>query len=539
MRGVANSPSYLPGPSPGLRPPSPDGRGIWAILLAFVIAGFVFLVPGYIRPDSIAVFAYLRSAVFDRDFAFFNEWASAGLLRGDVTLVSEVTPTGALANHWWIGTSILSLPTFAAAKPFAPGDGFSGLFALTLAWTNVAFAAITMLLALRMIPRHRLPAIGAVVIGTPFFWYTFRMPLGTHIAGALCVALVVFALEKDDDGLLLGLAAGLAIATRLQHVMLLPAILFACGRRPLRFYAKAIAGGALPLVAQAIAWNAIYGSPLGPLTSGGALEGTTWSPFHNFALFTVLFSSYHGLLSWSPVVAIAIAGWLVKRDKLAITFLLMFAGEWLANAAFDRYFWGGLSFGGRRFVDLAVPFAIGIAWFADRFGARVTAALAATASLWSMLLMMAAAGERLSLARYVSPAELIHEALSPHTFALRSPITSGELFLQSLAALVIVFMIGMIVYALRRSRVAAIVYMVAIVIGVAFVASRTRERARASAQRFHIDVTASRRYGPLVDQRGLLEDEIAWLRANGDEARARGTEAEVREIDRLLAAMAR
>ena len=186
-----------------------------------------------------------------------------------------------------------------------------------------------------------------------------------------------------------------------------------------------------------------------------------------------------------------------------------------------------------------MPFAIGISWFADRLGARITAALAAVASFWSILLMIAAASGTLSLARYVSPAGLIRAALAPHAFALRSPITRSELFLQSLAALVIVAIVGTIVLALRHSRVAAIAYMIVIVIGVALVASRTRERAHISAQRLHIDVNASRRYGPLLDQRGLLQDEIAWSRANGDEARARTTEAEVKEIDLLLAAMGR
>lgn len=516
------------------------------IVAAFIAGGFLFLVPGYIRPDSIAVYSYVRSAVFDRDFAFFNEWASAGLLSRDVTLVSEVTPVGVLANHWWIGTSILSLPSYLAAKPFAPDDGFSGLFAVTLGWTNIAFAALTMLIAARLIPRHRTIALTAVAIGTPFFWYTFRLPLGTHIAGALCVALLLLALDRDD-GLLVGLAAGLAIATRIQHVVLLPALLFACVGRPPRFWWRAIAGGTLALLPQAIAWNAIYGSPLGPLVSGGALEGTTWSPFHNLAFGTVLFSSYHGLLTWSPVIALAIVGWLVAlrepdKRRLAIIVLLMFAGEWLANGAFDRYFWGGMGFGGRRFTDLAVPFAIGICWFADRFGARITATLAALASLWSILVMIAAANGSLPLARYVSPAEFLAAVRCPRSFALRSPIMSREIFLQSLGALVIIGIVAAIVFAITRLRFAraiAVAYMVVITIAVALIAARTRDRAYASARSLHIDVDDSRRYGPLVDQRGLLLDEIAWAHANGDDARATRTEAEVREIDRLLAAMGR
>src|SRR3981081_2388634 len=101
------------------------------IAAAHVLCGIVFLSPGYVRPDSIAIYAYLRSAVFDRDFAFFDEWASAGLIRNGLTLFSEGPPTGALANHWWIGTSILSAPPYLIARLIGgPADGFGGLYAI-------------------------------------------------------------------------------------------------------------------------------------------------------------------------------------------------------------------------------------------------------------------------------------------------------------------------------------------------------------------------------------------------------------------------
>ena len=67
-------------------------------------------------------------------------------------------------------------------------------------------------------------------------------------------------------------------------------------------------GGAIPILCQAIAWWSIYGSPFGPVTGGGNLGGTTWTPFQRVELWNVLASSYHGLFTWSPVVILAIAG---------------------------------------------------------------------------------------------------------------------------------------------------------------------------------------------------------------------------------------
>src|SRR5260370_25012556 len=158
---------------------------------AQIIAGFIFLAPGYVRPDSIAIFAYLRSPVFDRDFAFFNEWASAGLVRNGLTLFSEVTPAGALSNHWWIGTSIVSAPPYLIARWIGgPPDGFGGIYAVALAWTNVAFAMATLCIAWTFIRRDVSPKIATVAwvatsLCTPLFWQKLRLPLGTHVAGAL------------------------------------------------------------------------------------------------------------------------------------------------------------------------------------------------------------------------------------------------------------------------------------------------------------------------------------------------------------------
>jgi hypothetical protein len=519
------------------------------IAAAFVICGFFFLAPGYVRPDSIATFAYLRSAVFDLDFAFFNEWASAGLVRNGLTLFSEVTPVGALSNHWWIGTSILSAPPYVIAHWFGgPPDGFGGIYAVVLAWTNVAFAIGTMWIAWMFMRRDvsakiATVALVATAIGTPFFWQTFRSPLGTHIAGALAIGLVFVALFGErQSGLAVGLATGLAIAVRIQHFVIIPAIIIVAirQRHRMRWWLEAIAGGALPIACQAAAWWAIYGSPFGPLTRGGNLAGSTWMPFHSIALWTVLASSYHGLFTWSPVVLLSIAGWILslgsfdnRRQNVAIACLLMFIGEWIANGTFDRYFWGGMSFGARRFADLAVPFAIGIAWCASALSARLVAIAAALASLWTAALMVAAHAGTLSLARYVSAPDLMHAVFSSETWtkAASSPMHSAPLT-QSLIAIAIVGVVGLI-----ATRVTPMVAAIAMSLALAVVivcSARTPRRAIDSARRLHIDVVASRRFGPLLDQRGLLTDELAWERATGRVEEAQKTESELRAINALL-----
>ena len=502
---------------------------VW-IFAAHAIGGLLLLSTAYIRPDSVATYAYARSMVFDGDLSFFDEWAAFGMIKNGVTFFSEVTSVGALSNHWWIGTSMLAAPFYVMGLRLAD-DG--SLFA----WASVLFVAVALAIACRFIQSHKSLAIIAASLGTPLFWYTFRFPLTTHAAGALSVALIFAALFLSDSGTAAGLSAGLAIVTRLQHFVLLPAIVIVgiAQRRPKSWWLSAIGAGTLPIAAQAIAWYAVYGTPFGPVTRGANLQGVTWMPFQHIALIDVLFSSYHGLFAWSPVALIAVIGWFLapRRDRvIALACIAMFAGEWIANGTLDRYFWGGMSFGGRRFVDLAVPFALGIAWFAERIRTWLAVVIIAPLIAWSVGLMVAAHANTISLARYVRGQDLVHAVFSADTWthAMATPLHADAAW----RALLVVAIAGALLYPLRRL---AVVYSALFVAAVAICAARTP--AAAAQWRDKIDMRKSRRVGPLVDERRLLSDEVDWARAHGDQHRAETTSNEIRAIDHLLAELNR
>ncbi len=528
-----------------------------------VVLGWLFLSPGYIRPDSVAIYSYLRSSFLDRDLLFLNEWHMVGLIKGGVTQFKEVTALGTLANHWWIGTSMIAAPFYvvAALVEWARGhalDGFSGLFAAVLAWVSVAATTVTLLVGnslTRDSPRRdRIIAAAVILTGTPLFWYTFRFPLGTHASGAFVVALLTWQMFKLHDDhepsreWLIGLLAGLAVATRLQHVVLLPAIALAVfhAQRSVPALTRTAVATLLGVLPQLAAWFVIYGNPLGPLVSGANLTGVTWMPFQTNALLATLFSSYHGLFAWAPVTVFAIAGWLLRfrhsRFEPSIL-LLMFAGEWIANGLLDRYFWGGMSFGPRRFVDLAVPFLIGVVWFLRYVRLAVAVPLLTVTTGFSILLGVAAAGGSLPLERYVSGIDLFLAARAGLSGAsllsveLRSPLVSTSLALNSLIAIVIILGVVIITLSVVRTRKAAVT-----VLGLAFFCAtlsalamlgRTRAGARDELTRLRISA-ASSNVGPLLDQEKLLLDEIAYLEATGKSERAARTRAEVRLIDEAI-----
>ncbi len=481
---------------------------------AQLMLGLVLLSPVFIAPDAVATYSWLRSAVFDHDFLFFNEWAMFGLIQRGVTLFKVMTALGTLANHWGIGTSLVAAPFYLVIRVAAwlygvpaQAEGLFGIYGLGLAWITVAFGAVILLLLRRMIQREGgtsteiWVALAGLWLGTPLFYYQYRLPLGTHLFGALWIALVCWVLQRHDEEnprlAAAGFALGLGIATRLQHVVLIPAIIWWLWRRRvrprdwLRFAAAMMPG----LVCQWIAWQIVYGSPAGPVIGGANPAGPTWAAFDQLAFGRVLFSSFHGLLPWSPVLALAIAGWVwrIRRgSRLAEMLALMFLMELIANSTFDRYWWGGSGFGGRRFVDLAVPFGMGIFWFLSAIRKRVALPLVGTSVLWSAGLMVSAATGRLGLASDVAPAELIRAAFEGLTFrGVTTRTLNGPLFhpqavpaaLISLGCVVAVLLVLFLAARVDLVRIGTI-WLTLCGVGMLLIAASTRSKAAGEIARF-------------------------------------------------------
>ena len=106
-----------------------------------------------------------------------------------------------------------------------------------------------------------------------------------------------------------------------------------------------------------------------------------------------LFSSWHGLLSWSPAVYVAVVGTVAllwrRRTWAALALGLLVAMAWVNGSTTD---WaGGWSFGGRRFTSMLVMLAAGLALAIDAALRRphlVTALVVATAIAWNYGLMV-------------------------------------------------------------------------------------------------------------------------------------------------------
>jgi hypothetical protein len=131
----------------------------------------------------------------------------------------------------------------------------------------------------------------------------------------------------------------------------------------------------------------IYGSPF----ESGYPAISTWN-WTSPALLKVLFSSDHGMFSWTPVLIPAVMGlaFLAKRDALlGAGCLLTFFAYYYFIASYPD--WDGLSsFGNRFFVSLTPIFILGFAALLSSFSSWVGKTTRAVALAFPVLALLIA-----------------------------------------------------------------------------------------------------------------------------------------------------
>ncbi len=358
------------------------------------------------------------SLVEDGDLDLRNDVLASGLDNPHrLEILTATTPAGALDNEFSIGPALVWLPAYGAGMPLRalthrpPGTvpvrwslaqrdalhllsllAFMGVVCFLLRLDALASASDVPtergLLAAADVPQPRgLLATAALVLGTPLLVYATSDYTMSHLPSALATALLVaaaLALERDPrprTALAAGVALGLVFLVRWQDLafgLLLLAPLVGVARR--RGAPRAAGGGGdggagLP---RALALAGCAGGGFLAMASlqlhAWALERGRWLTlpqgqgfFHPWAPEPAgfLFSGRAGLLTWSPVFALAAAGlvlpWRCRLPRRwAFAALAVLAIEIWANAAVSDW-WGGHSFGARRMVSCVPLLPLGLA----------------------------------------------------------------------------------------------------------------------------------------------------------------------------------
>ena len=385
-----------------------DRRLEWILFLLFLLFLCTQLKNEIFNPDGIGYYSYLRSSVIDHDLFFYNEFAKFKLSE----YFFDPSPTGYVQNQWPPGCALLWAPFFLIAHVLTliahllhiPADtsGYSPLYAAAITFGTSIYGFFALLLCFRMLrklfpPMVCFSAILALWLGTPFFCYQFYFPSMAHVCSAFTVTVFVFlwlrwrAEKKYEDWILLGAAAGLMVMTRTENVVLLVLPIVEMLGRMKRGQRLKQSGVALIFAAaaivfftpQMIVWKMLNGNPL---SSFQGSVNILWSNSHPFE---VLFSSYHGLFSWSPILLLAVIGWFLyaQRDVVASNaFIFAFLALLYVNSCLI-WWWGVGAFGARMFVGLFPLFALGLAAFFRQVPRALSAVLSTLCVAWTILLL--------------------------------------------------------------------------------------------------------------------------------------------------------
>lgn len=357
--------------------------------LAVVVACLV--VNPYVRGDGNGYYAWLVSPVIDGDLDFTNQFQRADplfqrlIFSEDGTIRADaVTPTGRVGNQWSVGPAVLWAPWFVIAhvavtlgRVFGsqiPADGFSWPYVWLVSIGTAIYGVVALWLSARIATqlgygrRAELAALG-IGLASSLPVYQLFLPFHVHTLAAFTVAAYAAfwmrrqSMERTSDWWCWGALAGMMVQVyHVNAVLVIPALwqwFRLLQRRGLRvaavsglaFTAAAILIGIPQLLGKSI----VYGRPW--IT--GYQDQFIWSEPR---LWQTAFSANHGWITWTPVVVLAIVGWVkVWRDHPATrAWLISVPVFYLVVASYQNWH-GQSSFGNRFFLSITVWLVVGVA----------------------------------------------------------------------------------------------------------------------------------------------------------------------------------
>ncbi len=376
------------------------------------------------RADSIGYLAPGLSLASDGDLLYYDEYRQLGMN----ARYFRPTAEGYVGNHWNAGAGLSLTPALAVAGAVDPAPGLGPTARAAIQVSALLWAALWAWLSVALIRRFvdEHVAVGwswfvvaCAYAGTPMAFYVHVQGARPHALEALlATALVAASLASWQRPTvrahaLAGALAGALAVVRTQAALL---IVFPLAGVFWRLWSerqasdqRAVAGRELgrvaallgPAVAFWLVQKAIGSFLYGP-SGGGSLRDSLVNV--DMDLFNSLVHPHHGLLSWSPLVGMAVIGlvllcrrrptWTLAIGSFAVLQLYLNATSYDQNVDayhYTRHWAGGGSFGARRYLCCLPLFVLGLGELvrrarATRWFVPVVAAMAA-ASLWSLNLV--------------------------------------------------------------------------------------------------------------------------------------------------------
>ncbi|MGA2301189.1 MAG: hypothetical protein ABSG77_10920 [Candidatus Acidiferrum sp.] len=376
---------------------------------------FLFTLPllnPWVRGDGVGYYAYARAPLIEHNLDFTHDYQAAndsfreGRLDENGQPKAEFrTRTGHLDNHFTVGPAMLWSPFLLVAHGgvlFAralgskiPADGFSAPYRYAMALGTGLYGFLALLLSFRLARKYVGP-MWSFVATIAIWWasslpvYMYFNPSWSHAHSAFMVALFLWYWDatREHRGLaqwlLLGAIAGLMLDVYYANLMVVSVLAVEAVRQYVHILRSGHASSPsfLELLTRHLLFGfvvivvmiptfvsrwIVYGRPFE--TGYVSIRDFLW---HSPVFLCVLFSSNHGLLSWTPLLGLAILGLLFftfRMPTVGIPFFTAMVAFYLFIAFYPD--WAGISsYGNRFFVSLTPLFILGLAYLLERVTAQ-------------------------------------------------------------------------------------------------------------------------------------------------------------------------
>jgi hypothetical protein len=443
-------------------PDSPAAVKAWRLPWTYrriLILCFLFSLPvvnPIVHGDGVGYYAYARAPLIQHNLHFEEDWRhgnqnfAQSRTRPDGQILPEdYTGTGYVSNLFTVGPAILWLPFLLVAHLFVltvnffgghiPADGFSLPYILAMAIGTAFYGFLGLMLSFSFARKY--VAEKWAFLATLAIWFASSLPVymyfnpaWSHAHSAFLVALFLWYWDRTranrsaSEWLLLGLISGLMVDVYFPNgvFLLLPLV------ESMRSYALFRTKGARPvrilLLQNLIFLIAIFVAMMptfltrkiifGGYLRFGSYSDLAWdwsAPFWR----SVLFSTDHGLLTWTPLLGFALLGLLLApRQTRAIALYLAIAVGAFYYLIASYPFWDGLaSFGNRFFISLTPIFVFGLALLleaaAGRFSSQrrsflVLSAILACFVVWNLGFIFQWGDHLIPVRGPISWSEMIH-----------------------------------------------------------------------------------------------------------------------------------
>lgn len=428
-----------------------EPRNLLLLFLLFLLS--LPLINPWVRGDGVGYYAYLRAPWIQHNFDFTADYRAANSSFRDDRLDAEghvkpefLTPTRHLENHFTVGPAILWTPFFLTAhgvvrtaRSFGsaiPADGFSSPYRIAVSLGTAIYGFLGLLFSYFLARKYisnpwALLATLAIWGASSLPVYMYFNPSWSHAHSACMVAIYLWYWDRTrghrtrTQWIILGIIVGLMLNVYYANLMLVAVL----GVEALMQYRELAGLGQVGFsrLRQLIGYQLVFGLTVlicllptfisrtiiygGPFRTGYIPMGD-WN-WTSPVLRSVLFSANHGLLSWTPLIAIAILGiflFAFRMPRVGFPFLAATIAFYLFISVYPD--WAGISsFGNRFFISLTPLFILGLAYVLERF-----------ASLFAKPLLPALLSSAVLLAFLLWNAGMIFQ-WGAHLIPVRGPIS--------------------------------------------------------------------------------------------------------------------